>query len=281
MDMASAIRQLAPAAVITHSAPLTGGVSADVQLVSFVADDEAARLVVRRHRDITGKPDRRERAAREYALLGVLRAHGVPAPRARLFVAPDTLLLDWVEGETTLPEDPVEPLAAALAAIHTIGADVGLPTLPLLTDPIPALCEWLGDYMRSDEIRSRCVAYGGAPRLLHCDYWPGNVLWHQGRLVAVLDWEDAALGDPLADVAVARAELYRARDAVTVERFTAAYARRATLDATRLPWWDLFVSTAALQYMDGWGLPAHELATRRAATAAWQARAFRTLGLDR
>jgi aminoglycoside phosphotransferase (APT) family kinase protein len=35
--------------------------------------------------------------------------------------------------------------------------------------------------------------------LLHGDYWPDNTLWRDGRLVCVIDWEDAALGDPLAD----------------------------------------------------------------------------------
>jgi aminoglycoside phosphotransferase (APT) family kinase protein len=37
--------------------------------------------------------------------------------------------------------------------------------------------------------------------LLHGDFWPGNALWRDGALVAILDWEDAAIGDPLADVA--------------------------------------------------------------------------------
>ena len=42
--------------------------------------------------------------------------------------------------------------------------------------------------------------------LLHGDFWPGNLLWKDGRLVAVIDWEDAALGDPLADLANSRLE---------------------------------------------------------------------------
>src|SRR5690606_20855011 len=47
----------------------------------------------------------------------------------------------------------------------------------------------------------------GAAALLHGDYWPGNVLWRAGRLAAVIDWEDAALGDPLADLAISRLDL--------------------------------------------------------------------------
>jgi aminoglycoside phosphotransferase (APT) family kinase protein len=37
--------------------------------------------------------------------------------------------------------------------------------------------------------------------VLHGDYWPGNVLWRDGRLVGVIGWEEAAFGDPLADLA--------------------------------------------------------------------------------
>jgi thiamine kinase-like enzyme len=43
--------------------------------------------------------------------------------------------------------------------------------------------------------------------LLHGDFWPGNILWKNGRLTAVIDWEDAALGDPVADFANSRLEI--------------------------------------------------------------------------
>jgi len=44
------------------------------------------------------------------------------------------------------------------------------------------------------------------PVILHGDYWPGNTLWRDGRL-GVIDWEDAACGDPLADLGNARLEI--------------------------------------------------------------------------
>ena len=30
-----------------------------------------------------------------------------------------------------------------------------------------------------------------ADKLMHGDYWPGNTLWKDGRLVGIIDWEDA------------------------------------------------------------------------------------------
>lgn len=290
MDIAVIIEKLAPGARVTCSAPLLGGVSAEVHEVTFVRPDGTEdRVVVRRHRNIDGKVDRHDRAALEHALLGVLHQRGLPVPRSRLFVPPDTLVLDRIDGNTKLPDDPVEALATTLAAIHAIEVDHTFPTLPLLDDPLPALLEWLplrlavdassAEVTVREEIRKACGPFMGAPCLLHGDYWPGNVMWRDGRLIAVLDWEDAAIGDPLTDVACARVELCCARDETTADSFTEAYARYALTDMARLPWWDLFVSTAALQYMEGWGLAPDVLAARRAATKAWQTRALGVLGI--
>ena len=89
-----------------------------------------------------------------------------------------------------------EPLARALAAIHATDT-AGLPDLPLRDDPLPGLRQWLPELGGLEQVCTRTASGGAGPhRLLHGDYWPGNVLWQQGRLAAVLDWEDAALGGP-------------------------------------------------------------------------------------
>jgi len=281
LDSAEIVAQICPGARIVDAAPLAGGVSAAVQGVDFVTPAGATeRLVVRTHRDVAGKPDRAERAAREYALLVVLHARGMAVPRPRLFAPPETLVVDRIEGDTELSNDPAEALAEALAAIHQT-AITGLPALPLFTDPMPALHEWLPELAQHPRMRAGCGAYTGAARLLHGDFWPGNVLWRNGELAAVLDWEDAVLGDPLSDLACARVELARMTDDATAERFTRAYGRRCAIDENRLRWWDVFVSTAALQYMDGWGLAPDILASRRTTASVWQARALSALGIHR
>jgi aminoglycoside phosphotransferase (APT) family kinase protein len=281
LNSTAIVEQICPGARIVDAAPLAGGVSAAVHGVDFVTPAGAiGRLVVRTHRDVAGKPDRAERAAREYALLVVLHARGMAVPRPRLFIPPETLVIDRIEGDTALPNDPAQALAKALAAIHRI-AIAGLPALPVFNDPMPALHEWLPELAQHPRMRAGCGAYNGAQHLLHGDFWPGNVLWRAGELAAVLDWEDAALGDPLCDLACARVELARMTDDATAERFTRAYGRRCTIDEHRLRWWDVFVSTAALQYMDGWGLAPDILASRRTTASVWQARALSALGIHR
>ena len=75
--------------------------------------------------------------------------------------------------------------------------------------------------------------------MLHGDYWPGNVLWRNGRLSAVIDWEDAQFGDPLADVANGRMEIMWLFGIDAMERFTNSYRSLTTIDFTDLPYWDL------------------------------------------
>jgi aminoglycoside phosphotransferase (APT) family kinase protein len=279
MDPQVLIERLEPGARVTLCEPLAGGVSAEVTAVTFVAADGGTdRVVVRRHRNVAGKHDRELRAAREHALLTVLHAHGAPVPRSRLFVAPDTLVQDLIEGSTALPADPAEPLARALAAIHAMHPAT-LPELPKREDPEPELREWLPDLNGLDEALARVGRFSSSPALLHGDYWPGNVLWHEGRLAAVLDWEDAAVGDRLSDVACARVELACAAGAQAAAAFTHAYQELTGIDAARLPAWDLYVATAALRYMDDWGLAPDALAARKATTRAWQAGALAALGI--
>ena len=53
-------------------------------------------------------------------------------------------------------------------------------------------------------------------------------MWRDGHLVAVIDWEDACVGDPLADLATARVELLCQYGTDAMDRFTERY--RAAFD---------------------------------------------------
>jgi aminoglycoside phosphotransferase (APT) family kinase protein len=174
----------------------------------------------------------------------------VPAPR---YVDPagDFLVLEYVEGERV--EAPaLDRLAAVLARIHRVD---------------PAAAAFLPGRALAD------VSARNPGVLLHGDFWPGNTLWRDGRLVAVVDWEDAAVGDPLADVANARLELVWALGVEAMEEFTHRYREATDVDLTDLPLWDLRAERRLGARMTDWGLDGGTLQSMEAAREAFGARA--------
>lgn len=280
-DVQELIQRLAPGARIDQSGPLTGGVSAQVVAVDFTrVDGMSERVVLRRRREHAWKPGAADGVVREHALLGLLHGRGLPVPRPRLVdAAAGVIVLDFVAGRGELPQEPAAAMAATLARIHAATLE-GLPELPVCDDPRPELrAWWAGDPVLEDMLRGR-GDFTGAATLLHGDFWPGNLVWRGGEIVAVLDWEDAAVGDPLSDLACARVELACAAGEAVAQEFTAHYLEGTGRDAARLPLWELYVSTAALASMDQWGLAPEVLAARRSITEAFQRRARAALGLD-
>lgn len=63
----------------------------------------------------------------------------------------------------------------------------------------------LQDFRRVfDTYRELIVRCPEERALIHCDFGSNNVLTHEGRITAVLDWDCAMVGDPLYDVATSR-----------------------------------------------------------------------------
>jgi len=219
----SLVESIFPGSEVVRAWELAGGVSARATAVELRrADGEAERLVIRRHR----------RAAMEFRLLRLLQAAGVAAPSPR-HADEECIVTSYVEGESGTGQNDPAQLAAALAELHRVDRSaVDLSFLPRLADG-PAQHEIL----------------------FHGDFWPGNTLWRAGRLVALIDWEDAAVGDPLADLANGRLEVLFAFGEDAMDGFTDAYrAEMSELDYGDLPRWDLFAVRRLLPEIPNWGL---------------------------
>ena len=133
-------------------------------------------------------------------------AGGLPIPAIHLagnWRDRPALLLGWCAGEPllrTLQRQPGQlwrlgtQFGRMQAAIHTI-APAPTPDLPP-----DGWIAWAGADETALQARLRAVA-AGAGRLLHLDYHPLNVMTHGRRMTAVLDWANAQIGDPRADVA--------------------------------------------------------------------------------
>lgn len=158
-------------------------------------------------------------ATREFVALDRLAAAGVPAPeplwlgRGDIFEEP-TIVISYIEGRSgvVVPDDHVawaEHLAAVIAQIHALPVDEVLrnhladgPPESLGSQPPPGFFDHplAGDLLAKVR-KLRASAAEHERTLIHADLWPGNTMWRGSKLVAVVDWEDAAFGDPMTDVA--------------------------------------------------------------------------------
>lgn len=273
------LERFAPGAQLDALVRLTGGVSAEVFRLDFNAVSGSRQSVVLR---VHGDRHAGHTAELEYQLLSALYENGLPVAEPLAIdasgkVMPQPyLIMTFVEGVTIIPpgetDKRIATMAALLVDIHAAKKS-NLPELPLRLDPLPEVLDFLpeGDEwqaLRDCLQRIPATAYTEEPKLLHGDYWPENILWQGDRIAAVLDWEDAAIGDPLSDVAAAGLELRYKFGVQAMHEFTRAYAAHQPLDSRRLALWRIYVAAAAQRYMGAWGLePEYEAHMRSEALA--------------
>lgn len=208
-------------------------------------------------------------ASREFRVLAALAGSGVPVPRAYWVEATGAVLgtscyvMEFVDGTVPTPWDDTiggderaemhRQFADALAALHTVDWEArGLGFLGVPGDPTdPAAAELDRAEALLDRVALRphpvlreviAVLRERRPRcprlaLVHDDYRMGNFVWRDGRIVAILDWERACVGDPMIDVAFTRlanlagwctirgamAERYAARSTIAIDEERVAF----------------------------------------------------------
>jgi aminoglycoside phosphotransferase (APT) family kinase protein len=162
----------------------------------------------------------------EAEIMAELYRHGVTVPRV-VAAHPEqqAVLLERVGGETwfRLIEDPAEQVRTAqdfiakLAYLHRIDArDLKIeglgpagPVADHVRAEIAAMRDRLDRYAKPAPLLRFCVdwldrnvpAYVGPTVLVQGDTGPGNFMYADGRVTAVVDWELAHFGDPMDDIA--------------------------------------------------------------------------------
>ncbi len=214
---------------------LEGGHS---NLTFALTDTEGRRAVIRR--PPLGKllPKAHD-MGREFKVISGLGPTPVPVPIAHGFCEDESVtgakfyVMSMVDGKALYTAEDVEaylPMEArpvmgesfidTLAALHSVEPDeVGLGDLGKPTDYVARqLRTWYGSWTSSaegaqyddqrvhdlhDYFQSN-IPEQGPGRVVHGDYGTHNVMiGTDGRITAVLDWEIATLGDPMADMAYA------------------------------------------------------------------------------
>ena len=244
---------------------MTGGSSAlTLEVELRLADGSSESVVLRRYgeRDVRQNP---RVAECEFRLLGVASRLRLPVPRPILLGEPDEdwptpfVVIERVDGEPDFPPHDLDAhlrhLAEALATIHRVDPQAEeLGFLPSQADHMAAVLKELSSDA-DDTLFQRRISGAlraalpfpnrNPPTLLHGDFWPGNVLWKEGELAAVIDWEDAKTGDPLSDLANARLEVLWAFGWEALRDFTRMYLDAARVDDASLLYWDLFAALVA------------------------------------
>lgn len=253
------VQKFYPQSQLRRAWKLEGGVSAQVTALEIEHPDGSLQKMIARLHGAVDLKSNPNIAADEFKLLQILQLAGVTAPKPyqldtsnQIFPTP-YLLIEFIEGKSDFApanlNDFLFQMAAHLARIHAVDCSkFELSFLPeqekIYTEKIRVRPTQLDESI--DEGHIRDILEGAWPLLqpnkaglLHGDYWPGNILWRDGQLAAVIDWEDAKLGDPLADLGITRLEIMWAFGNEAMDTFTGYYKSMTTLDFTNLPNWDL------------------------------------------
>ncbi len=257
-------RRLWPGGRVLRAQTMAGDSSAPLAL-EFVLPRRRCFAVVRRGAG----------AWREARLLAALRRWGLPVPAplhaGRIYrsgcgsggAGGPFVAMELLAGESDYdPQDrdgAALEMAAFLARLHMRAPGGRFSFLPRLTAPLQLVGPGRAEeppLLAARAVLEAAPVAGGGQRLLHGDFWPGNLLWRGGRLAAVVDWEDAAIGDPLADVAIARCDLAWGFGWRAMEVFTRRYGALTGFDLAGLALWDI---AAVLRqaphggdYAEGW-----------------------------
>lgn len=244
----------------------------------LLADGQHRKVIVRRPGKATLQHNPNA-AAEEFRILQIVQAAGIAAQTPYLLDQTGTILgepllvMGYVEGEPdfapTSTAGRIPQMAALLAQIHSIdGSRAELSFLPRQAQRLAGAFQQrpirLDDSLDEARIRATLEAVWplpqtNAPTLTHGDFWPGNLLWKDDQLVAVIDWEDAEVGEPLADLAVTRLDLLWVYDRDAMQAFTRHYHSLSRLDFTHLPYWDLVASLRPAGRLDEWAVGWPEL----------------------
>jgi aminoglycoside phosphotransferase (APT) family kinase protein len=267
-ELRGIVERAFPGGQVRRKERLNGGISARATRLELTLTSGTTRQVVVRRPTRDTRAEALRVVEREHALLSRCTELGILAPRP-LFLDPAAaaIVLEFVDGAPDFapvrPREMLEQLATQLARIHAVPLDEELRLLERNHERAQERAAHTSQQtdVGLDEAHVRSLVRELWPwpqhnpdALLHGDYWPGNVVWKDGKLAAVLDWEEAAIGDPLADVALSRLDIAWAFGDDAAQTFTACYREQTHIDWQNLARWDLSIALRPMGQLSRWAL---------------------------
>jgi aminoglycoside phosphotransferase (APT) family kinase protein len=197
-------------------------------------------------------------ATHEYQLLEQLSKLGIMAPKPCILDQSNhSFVIEFIDGEPNLNpidlQSHLQQYARHLAAVHKIEhQNLKLDFLPKQKAKTLDQPEVMRLDLDEDKIRAALesvdpIEQSNPPVLRHGDFWPGNLLWKDQKITGIIDWEDARIGEPLADLAIARLDILWVYGIEAMHTLTDLYQSEMNLNLSDLWYWDLH---AALRPID-------------------------------
>lgn len=171
-------------------------------------------------------------------------------------------LLGYIAGDAVdASADHVRVVAAALATVHSVPV-AGVPELtefPVL--PSEHLRSWITPHPVATAalqvVADTAWTARSSPRVLvHGDFWTGNVVWSEGRVVGILDWDNASLSSPGVDLGKARLDLALKHGVSAADEFLDEYTRIAGAPGDQV-FWDLRMALDGMPDPGRWWVPTY------------------------
>lgn len=263
-EIESAIDAWKPGSKLVQWSKLEGGISAQPYLLQVSQPNGEQSQVIARFLGEYAKSLGAETAAWQFNILKLVREAGLPSPEA-LYMPSDSeepwFLMSYLPGVPTANppdgEEFIKQFAAQLARIHqTPFTDRLRELLPKPTYPwAPWRTEFNGE-LREAEVVDSLLNFdrkGTNQNVLrHGDFWPGNVLCQEGKITGIIDWEECCQGDPLADLAISRLDIWWILGREASERFTDHYLELNPIDSHDLVYWDLRTCLRPMANLEEW-----------------------------
>lgn len=272
----AALDVVAPSYTSFSIYPLEGSYSNHTHLVKVeYRDQPAQKIVIRRYNEDNG--DCEGKARREFYALTHLHRQDFPAPKPLYVDASGQLLgspgiiTAFVGGQQIEMaaranewRDKIDNTAKMLARIHSTPFDENAKELLmdgnaevvwfLNKDEIP---QYMQDHPDGEMIWHTVAEYlpqtqAVKASLLHIDFWSGNILWENGQISAVVDWEEAGFGDAGIDVGYFRMELCLEGLEDEADQFLKVYEDTIGQPVANLGVWELAAAVRPMLDVEGW-----------------------------
>jgi len=271
------LEAIAPGSMLSAIHPIEGDFANDAYMVkAHSATGSGMRIVIKSY--VECGQERSEKARLEFRTLEWLQDHSVPAPtplyldKSGALLGAPSIVTSCVPGKHIIvpsnpPSDPLNwarAMAVMLAKIHSVPCNAEAQSL-LLDANSEALWflhpgvmpDYMNAYLDGAEVWQLIHdllpdIQQVQPTLVHLDYWPGNVLWDQGQITGVIDWEEAAYGDPAIDLAYCRMDMFISGMEQAADELVLAYEAEIGRRVANLAFWEL-AATPRPMHDPAWG----------------------------